>query len=341
MRLATVYTSTMILPRIPGQSCLLIPLALGAMGIAVAQTPGTLPAALSGDDVEEALPRYQIEIIAFAYHDFDPSEENFEQAPRGTLLDLLAPNLLETKEPDTPDPATLELEAIPDLSLAELEALAMESARSPAPIEAAEEISPDTDTLQTPEQPASSDQSVAEAEASQPGEGGDVGAEIADDMVEPEFFEDGLWYRILTDEQLQLADEVGRLELLDAYTPLVHGGWIQEGHPEEDAIPFDLSLLGIFNPRGSIRLHVSRFLHVRVDLSYESAAPAAPMTPRSRSFDGLTRIEFPPRYSLSVQRLTRSGELHFFDHPAFGVLVLVQPLPEEPETIEDELSPAA
>jgi hypothetical protein len=37
----------------------------------------------------------------------------------------------------------------------------------------------------------------------------------------------------------------------------------------------------------------------------------------------------------------RSGELHFFDHPAFGVIVVVRPQPDEPETLEDDLTPAA
>ncbi len=278
---------------------LLVILALGAVGIAAAQSfLEPLPTALSGENGEEALPRYQIEIIAFAYHDFDPSEESFEQAPRGTLLDLLAPDLFETEAPDAPDPESLELEAFPDPAQFELDTFSTEPVNEPPPIEQADE-----------------------------------------DLVEPDFFEDGLWYRLLTNEQLELVDEFERLDRLDAYTPLVHGGWIQEGLPEEDAIPFELSFLGVFNPRGTIRLHVSRFLHVRLDLRYQSDAPIVPSAPRS--FDRLAQFDFPPRYELSVQRLTRSGELHFFDHPAFGVLVLVQPLPEEPETLEEELSPAA
>ena len=337
MCLATVYTCDMIF-RPVSHRVLLSALALGAVGIAAAQTfPGPLPTALSGENDEEALTRYQIEIIAFAYHDFDPSEENFEQAPRGTLLDLLAPNLLQTEEPDAPDPDSLELEAIPDLSLSELEALSMETATSSTPLQAANEPASEANALQPPSLPAPDDQSTAGTEAPASGDGDRMDA--PEELVEPDFFEDGLWYRLLTDDQFQLVDEFERLDRLDAYTPLVHGGWIQEGLPEVDAIPFDLSQLGAFNPRGTIRLHVSRFLHVRIDLSYQSDAVAITLAPRS--FDGLARLEFPPRYSLSVQRLTRSGELHFFDHPAFGVLVLVQPVPEEPEATEEELSPAA
>ena len=32
------------------------------------------------------------------------------------------------------------------------------------------------------------------------------------------------------------------------------------------------------------------------------------------------------RYRLTTERQTRSGELHYFDHPAFGVLVKVTPV---------------
>ncbi len=291
---------------------LLSAVALGAVGTVAAQSfPQPLPTAAPTENAEESLPRYQIEVIAFAYNDFDPSEESFEQTPRGTLLDLLAPNLLETKAPDAPDPERLALEAFP--GSAEFEV--------PAPSSGSDQS--DTATA-TPDFESGNNSDAIPMD---------------DARIEPGLFDNGLWYRLLTDDQLELVDEFERLELLDAYTPLVHGGWIQEGLPEEYAVPFNLSSLGILNPRGTIRLHVSRFLHVRVDLRYQPDSSAVAIAPRSN--DRLPRVEFPPRYTLSVQRLTRSGELHFFDHPAFGVLVLVQPVPEEPETIQEELSPAA
>ena len=332
----TVYNSDMKLPS-ASHSFLPTIAALGAVGIATAQTfPGPLPSTLSGDVVEDALPRYQIEVIAFAYHDFDPSEENFEQPPRGTLLDLLAPNLLETEAPNAPDPESLELETIPNPDLLALESRERESEAS-SPVEEADEPESNLNAFELPEQgPRDSE---IDSELSGFGDDVDATTDSMLEQTEPDFFEDGLWYRLLTSEQLELVDEFNRLDRLDAYTPLVHGGWIQEGRPEQDAIPFELSLLGAFNPRGTIRLHVSRFLHVKIDLRYQSDAATAPAG--SRAFNDLSQLEFPPRYDLDVQRLTRSGELHFFDHPAFGVLVLVQPLPEEPETTDEALSPAA
>jgi hypothetical protein len=38
----------------------------------------------------------------------------------------------------------------------------------------------------------------------------------------------------------------------------------------------------------------------------------------------------PTRYHLNAERTTRSGELHYFDHPAFGVLIKVTPVKPEP-----------
>lgn len=139
----------------------------------------------------------------------------------------------------------------------------------------------------------------------------------------------GLRFRLLRDDELQLRDARRRMSELSAYEVLVHGGWLQDGLAPEAAQPFDLAALGAVNPSGTIQLHVSRFLHVTVDLEYrgpETGARAASGSP----FD-LTEFRIRPRYRLQEQRRARSGELHYIDHPMFGVLVLVTPEPEEEE----------
>ncbi|HEY5622522.1 MAG TPA: CsiV family protein [Gammaproteobacteria bacterium] len=311
--------------------CHALPVAL-ASGVATAQTT-------AGSD-EELLQRYQIEIIAFAYEDFDPLEETFAETRRGTLLDLLAPNLFETPRPDNHDAAAVTLEPLPEPALSLPGALAIE----PIPLQRQEDPAPE----------GSGDAPAAigiddfatdpdfEASVGEIGEDSDPASIDSFDeepaLPEPDILDQG-WYRLMRSDDYELVDALRRLERLDAYTPLAHGGWIQEGLAEEDAIPFDLSLFGVFNPRGSVRLHVSRFLHVTVDLEFRppfenrrtAPMPSAP----------LAQFEFPPRFVLKVQRRVRSGELHFFDHPAFGVLVLVQPAPETAEVVEDDVSPAA
>ena len=145
-------------------------------------------------------------------------------------------------------------------------------------------------------------------------------------------------FRVLRSDELELRGALQSLQRGDAYTPLVHGGWIQAAYPPEQAIPFDVSSLATVNPVGTVKLHLSRFLHVTVDLVYR--AP-----PESRSVQAptdeavLAELNLPSRYALRIQRRVRSEVLHYIDHPAFGLIVVVKPQPEEVDEDEDPLGP--
>jgi hypothetical protein len=135
---------------------------------------------------------------------------------------------------------------------------------------------------------------------------------------------EALRVRPLRPEELKLGQEYRKLRAISAYEPLVHVGWVQPGLAEADAVPIDLGTLGVLNPRGTVRVHLSRFLHITLDLTYQSAGLAAPS---STAADGLDEIVLAPHYRLRTTRSARSNELHYFDHPAFGVLVRVTPVP--------------
>src|SRR5690606_7891055 len=173
----------------------------------------------------------------------------------------------------------------------------------------------------------------------------------------------GVRFRLLAPEELKLVDAHRRLERLDAYTPLVHGGWIQEGLPLRDAKSFDLAYLGASNPAGTIRLHLSRYLHLAVDLVYRtetgrlrapqaeaglrddgfggSAGPLRPGADASRlGTQALSDVPLPSRYVLRAERRIGSGTVQYFDHPMFGVLVLVEPY-EPPARAASDSGPAA
>ena len=137
--------------------------------------------------------------------------------------------------------------------------------------------------------------------------------------------EDPLAFRLLTPDQLQLNSEYRKLTNSGAYRAVLHAGWVQPGLPEDRAKPFDLTLLGVTNPRGNVRVYLSRFLHVSLDISYQDGA-AAGAAPAAALGNDLREIEFAPRYRLTTERQARSGELHYFDHPAFGVLVRITPV---------------
>jgi len=159
-------------------------------------------------------------------------------------------------------------------------------------------------------------------------------------------------FRLLAPEELKLVDARQRLERLDAYTPLVHGGWVQEGLPLASAKPFDLAYLGAGNPAGTIRLHLSRYLHLAVDLVYradtgrdralqpELAPSGAGGNFPSMDARTLSDVSLPARYVLRAERRIGSGVVQYFDHPMFGVLVLVEPY-EPPATTASDSGPAA
>ncbi len=310
----------------------------GFLAVCSAQgVPGSQNLTGLTEEAGKTLRKYQLEIIVFAYHDFDPAEERFEQAPRGSLLDLLNPTLLQTDARIEPDESARLLQSLLNLD-ADRPALVPTE-----PGVAARQLA------ELPEQALGVPplgQGLGSANRSQPSA---AAADAEEDSVAEPFAdepaEDRLrrgeesWYRLLSTEELELTDTYDRLERLDAYTPLVHGGWVQEGFPEDRALPFDLSLLGTFNPLGTIMLHVRRFLHVTVALRYQSERVVGELL--APAGIGLEEITFPARYDLNVERRARSGELHFFDHPAFGVLVLVRPQPEEPRPPAEDLIPAA
>ena len=87
-------------------------------------------------------------------------------------------------------------------------------------------------------------------------------------------------------------------------------------------------MLGVTNPAGTVRLSLTRFLHVKLDLTYldtqavQRGPAAAP--------DDLTELPIAPRYHIGAERTTRSGEIHYFDHPAFGVLIKITPVKPDP-----------
>ncbi|MEE8389055.1 MAG: CsiV family protein [Acidiferrobacterales bacterium] len=108
--------------------------------------------------------------------------------------------------------------------------------------------------------------------------------------------------------------------VLDAdgnYRLLTHKQWVQNADPQSDA---RLIRLTTENGEldGTIKFFVSRFLHVDLNLIFQQKI--------SNSFflagntDDLQRIA----YQLRERRRIRSNEVQYFDHPKFGVLVLVK-----------------
>ena len=139
---------------------------------------------------------------------------------------------------------------------------------------------------------------------------------------------EALLVRPLRPDEMKLSTEYRRLRAISAYQPLVHIGWVQPGLPEADSMPIDIGTFGVLNPRGTVRVHLARFLHITLDLTYQGTGAAAPGAGTGTG-DGLDEIVLAPQYRLTTTRSARSNELHYFDHPAFGVLVRITPVPTQ------------
>lgn len=96
---------------------------------------------------------------------------------------------------------------------------------------------------------------------------------------------------------------------------------------------------------GTIRVVVSRYIHVHADFFYTTAVDwsagnsgdeggqdrgppgSSGRPPIARATDGQAMLTYP----FDQQRRMRSGELHYLDHPVIGMIVVVRPHEEDTE----------
>jgi hypothetical protein len=115
------------------------------------------------------------------------------------------------------------------------------------------------------------------------------------------------------------------------YTVLYHRAWRQLAYSPSQAVDYPVrSSSGDSRQRveGSVRLVRERYLHLGLDLLLlDAAAQPAGLYPDA---PGNT-----PVWRLREKRRIRSTELHYFDHPRFGVLALVTPYSAPEKTVDE------
>ena len=136
-----------------------------------------------------------------------------------------------------------------------------------------------------------------------------------------ERFADRRFYEIerLDDDQLTMADTWEHLERLDVYRPIMHFGWTQHTLPDDvtDPRPLDSFARPPGDLNGELELYLGRYLHLVVDLSLDAAGGGGRFED-----DGLLGTA-PIRYRIQEDRIFKSGEMRYFDHPKFGVLAKI------------------
>lgn len=176
----------------------------------------------------------------------------------------------------------------------------------------------------------------------------------------------------LRDDQYRLNDKLEELQQAEGYEPLIHIAWRQPGLGPDDAVAVHIhggvhggikaepvegesagpdqasgteensppvteaveepaEDTGVEGPPapyidGTIKLIRKRFLHVEADFLYRAPYIDDPANP-------LTREQWPQAFRLTESRRMRSRELHYLDHPMFGILIIATPyeLPSPPE----------
>ncbi len=170
---------------------------------------------------------------------------------------------------------------------------------------------------------------------------------------------------LLTGEELTMTDTLDRLDLLDAYEPLLHVGWTQTALPEDETPTLDLREFG--EPpeglTGGLTLYLSRYLHLEVELELDAPVSEETVLDEPAFYEAVVRygddrrqddeyrdffepepVYAPLRYRINENRLFKNGEIRYYDHPKFGVIAKILRFDiEEEEDVPDDtefLSPA-
>lgn len=168
---------------------------------------------------------------------------------------------------------------------------------------------------------------------------------------------------LLMQDELTMTDTLDRLDRLDAYEPLLHIGWTQTVLPRDETPSLDLREFG--RPpeglTGDFTLYLSRYLHLVVNLALDAPETEdavlqfgeEPMQGEPYESDGYEYygrvlkpepVYEPLRFKINENRLFKSGEIRYYDHPKFGVVAKILRFEVEvEEDISDDtefLSPA-
>ena len=150
-------------------------------------------------------------------------------------------------------------------------------------------------------------------------------------------------FRLLTEEELTMGEINERLLKLDAYQPVLWGGWVQSVHERAATPSIRLRALGIppIHIDGTLTLYLKNYLHLAVDLTREQKISTVqpiyrqekPSRDATRSYDNNVQSYGDDAYGLAdtqtiiyeikEDRLFNSGQLRYYDHPKFGVLARV------------------
>lgn len=119
------------------------------------------------------------------------------------------------------------------------------------------------------------------------------------------------------DQAAAALSDAGAEAASSAYRP-EDAGMTEPAVPDEAPLTEVGQSPPLYQVDGAVTVSVERYLHAKLDLLYHRSLPAQdPASPAEA-----TELN---TFRLQTSRRMRSQELHYFDHPLFGVLVMVTP----------------
>lgn len=113
----------------------------------------------------------------------------------------------------------------------------------------------------------------------------------------------------------------------NGYRVLFHQAWSQNAYASKNApkVLIESNAQGGTQLLGTVKLIKTRFAHVEVDLEFDRIIPSQIKEAFAKN-QQLSLAELPSRwrFHLKESRKIQSRQLHYIDHPLFGVLVQVQ-----------------
>lgn len=264
------------------------------------------------EPIEPAAPRYAVEFILFTYGD-----------GVATGNEVFPPDEMEGAEPG---PAA---EGDEEIAFGDRQDVAEFSDR-PMP--------GDTATRTAPENEPRDERALQRGGVNSAEKG--VDPESGSTSLEPLPMPADIGLVVLPREELTLSSEFNKLSELDAYRPVVWTGWTQTVYDSNVSPEIRLRRLAriplAFD--GTLKLYLSRYLHLEVDLTKEDRQTGVSTAYDSRMGPGSADATWAERQARSAQtvhyriredRIVRNGELRYFDHPKFGLLARISRVADE------------
>ena len=129
----------------------------------------------------------------------------------------------------------------------------------------------------------------------------------------------------LKNRNVQLKNVAAKID--KNYRILFHQAWSQNAYGSKNtpSVLIEKDRAGSSNLLGTVQLYKTRFAHIQFDLEVEKRIPSK--VKEAFAQHQQVDLEYLPshwRFNLQESRKIKPGELHYIDHPLFGIVVQIR-----------------